>query len=496
MIKMIHIIFFVALLFSGCSTPTLQDNGVFTSVGVDEAYRRGVSAHNAGDLVQAEAHLRDALQVNPRYLAALIELGWVIYDGGEGERALEVFDRALSIRSNSAIALSGRAASLLLLGRFEEAMASANQSFTIEATPEALFLFAITSLETNHDTARAIVILEQSIRSWPDRDDVRVHLSRLYRNEGLSGEAVSILERGLLINSESGRLLETLASLYMEMEQWEQAVGLWQRYVSVRPSEVQPWIEIARAQLEMGNPRLSIQTLEQAAQLVSGHIDIALLRGRAAYEQGYIARAQEEVLHVLSLEPDHLQGLFLHAQLMHTSGHVDLALVLLSHAIQRYPQEEFLAVEMGRYLALRGDHHEAIAVMESFWPFEGIEGRQLFLEICLDGGELGRVLSQLKVILTEQPELMEERLRLVQLVLNQPEQEEISLHEMLVFAREAFALSGGNRLIYRLVLVDVLMNIEEYEEVHMLLEEGLSDLPNNPELQQRLNALQGRNGER
>jgi len=55
----------------------------------------GIAAHQLGDDGQAEASLRKALKIEPRLTPASALLGHILYDGGDLDAAIAIYDRAL-----------------------------------------------------------------------------------------------------------------------------------------------------------------------------------------------------------------------------------------------------------------------------------------------------------------------------------------------------------------------------------------------------------------
>jgi tetratricopeptide (TPR) repeat protein len=55
----------------------------------------GIAAHQLGDDRQAEAALRKALKVRPRLTPASALLGRIVYDNGDLDQAIDIYDRAL-----------------------------------------------------------------------------------------------------------------------------------------------------------------------------------------------------------------------------------------------------------------------------------------------------------------------------------------------------------------------------------------------------------------
>ena len=105
------------------------------SVAAYEAYTKGLVDLREGtvaSLERAAGLLRTATELDPRYAAAWVSLGWAIQDRAEylgltapSEEALAAFRRALELRPSSAETYRGLAYTYLHLRRDDEALASA-----------------------------------------------------------------------------------------------------------------------------------------------------------------------------------------------------------------------------------------------------------------------------------------------------------------------------------------------------------------------------------
>jgi tetratricopeptide (TPR) repeat protein len=63
----------------------------------EAAYNAGVTAAQAGDLVAAELHFRQAVELAPGYLEAFFNLGAVLLEAGRPSEAVAVFEAALKV---------------------------------------------------------------------------------------------------------------------------------------------------------------------------------------------------------------------------------------------------------------------------------------------------------------------------------------------------------------------------------------------------------------
>jgi len=101
-----------------------------------EAMTQAVAAHNSGELAKAERLYKAVIAAKPDHPDALHLLGVIESQRGRNEAGLELIDRSLAIRPQSATAFYNRGAALLDLNRLKEAQASYRQALAIKPDPK------------------------------------------------------------------------------------------------------------------------------------------------------------------------------------------------------------------------------------------------------------------------------------------------------------------------------------------------------------------------
>lgn len=478
------------LALSACSggDGQLVDN-TFTAVEADEAYQRGVTAHREGNFGLAEQYLRHALSINNRFLAAHLQLGQVLLDAGRPAEALDVYDEALVVREQSGEAWGGRAACLLALGQTTEAAAAAQHAIDLGYIEGATFVLAL-SLEQSGDIDAAIELLEDVIEATPERSEVRVELSRLYVQTGRQRDAVPLLERGVRLHADDVVLWRGLAEMYNELNTWDRAIEAWQTVVSLSGGDAQASTSLGEAQLHAGNLRLAIQALDQAIASDPRREQAFILRGEAEYQRGSLGLAIQNAEQALALHPHDLEALLLLAKVRERQEDRNAAVTALQEAVQFHPDSLTAAMQLAsNYLAL-GLASQAV---EALQPFEESATETSYLELLLSAylalGDIDLVLTQLVQLIEVEPNEHERILTLVTVALQNPGQSIVPSAEVVEHAQRGVQLTRGFRLEYRLAYIDALVADGQTDRALNEALIALDELPNNPELRERINTL-------
>lgn len=192
---------------------------------VESPYQKATRALAAGELEQARAFAKDAIQALPRAsqpltLAGVIELnrgklveatryfreairlshagseaapnwvGWgrVLLIQGDIPASLNCFDKACALASNFAPAHAGRSAALMELGRYQDAEQAARRSLGLQDDALTQLTLARSLLfQSRMDEAKGIL---SGLKAFPQIEfDVRFHLAGILRAEGKIQEA-------------------------------------------------------------------------------------------------------------------------------------------------------------------------------------------------------------------------------------------------------------------------------------------------------------------
>jgi tetratricopeptide (TPR) repeat protein len=455
----------------------------------DVAYENGIMAHVEGRLEAAERDLRRAVDLNPRFLAAHVQLGRVLLDMERYDDALDSFDEAISIRDRSGDAYAGRAAALLGLGRPEEAAAAAEQAIDRGVIADSYYVLAL-AFDRSGEPVRAIELLEEVLREDPDRTQARLELARIQMSLGRSADAVSTIERGARRDDSNMALWTAMGQLYYQRESWDRSIEAWQHVSQMDPTQAQPWIRLGESYLQIENTAQATESLNRALQLDPRAVEAYALRGRSELERGFPQRGIADADAALAISEGYYPALLLRADSLRAQGSVDEAIEYYREAIDAAPDGLDAAVALATIYMEREQYADAAGVLE---PYVGTTDDTAILELMLNAylrsGDADRVLENLVALSESRPDDPARLLSLVQIAVASPDQHVLSSAEVVAHAERALELSGGHRLEYRLALIDALALDGQTARAIQLAEEALDDLPNSPDLLERLRAL-------
>jgi tetratricopeptide (TPR) repeat protein len=176
-------------------------------------FERAEEAAQDGEMAKSVVHLRKAVEIDPEYFEALVNLGARLLRQNQPAEALSFFEKALRVDENSSILLSNTATALLMLNRAAEAERAARTSAELNPlNARARYMLGLALLQQNKDIPEALENLQRISQEFPY---ARVALAQAFTAQGrkdrAAGELQAYLDSGRPENREK---VETwLASL-------------------------------------------------------------------------------------------------------------------------------------------------------------------------------------------------------------------------------------------------------------------------------------------
>ena len=482
----------------GCAGPATESGaGAAFMNGADEAeFQEGLTAQQAGNQAEAERRFKRALAANPNYLSARISLGNLQLAQGRDEEASATFDTALATRASSIDAQLGAAEARLRLNRCDEATALSKKVVAqgkSSATPVQLSaaLTFIGRCSVTQGQGDAAASFQEAILANGSNTEARLALAQLFMATGSSTDVVNALARAAEYERKPLYLLR-IGRMMTAVHQARRAVTVLTRAQQYAPADAEIALALAKAQLDVGDANLALQTLSDISARSGELLPAQVLMGRAELLAGHDEAAQRLADKVLATEPSQPDALYLMALLQ--LGHDDKlsAERSLRQALATAPQAVEARTKLAELLAARAAWGEVADLLEadaerawapSAWT-------DMLLQAYQEGGRFDLSLPMLSRRANERGSDPEAHAAVVEQALAHAGILAPAL--VVTHAQAAFDASGGSLPRYRLALVDALAAADRVRDALAIVEAGLKALPGNRELVARKQALQKR----
>jgi len=183
----------------------------------------GQELYKQGKLALAVEHLNKALQINPNYTNAIINLGCVSTDRGYFIQAIDYFQKALQLKPDSVDALTNLGTALLRQGKLKEAIIHIRRSLQIEPDNPATinnlaWLFATCSDPNYRNPAEAIRLAQQACHATayvnPETLDT---LAAAFASAGRFNEAVITAQKALNLANENNKQISGAIKSHLDL---------------------------------------------------------------------------------------------------------------------------------------------------------------------------------------------------------------------------------------------------------------------------------------
>ena len=225
---------------------------------------------DAGNVEEAEEHLREAVRLKPNFHEAHASLGKALVEQERVEEGVRHYREALRVKPNMAWAHQSLGSALLKLGQDEEAIAS--------------FSYAL--------------------RLQPDFFAARFNLASALAADGQLGAAVAHFQAALELAPGDPLVHANLADALSQQEKWSEAVGHYRRAIELDPDLCKAYRNLGAALMRVEQPQEAIQ--EYWLALRCDPRDPLSHRGMAGalVQTGRYADAVKEYERTLALDPD------------------------------------------------------------------------------------------------------------------------------------------------------------------------------------------------
>jgi tetratricopeptide (TPR) repeat protein len=174
----------------------------------------GLTYHKQSKFPEAIKQFKTALQINPNYIEAALNLVGTLCDVSKYEEAREVYG-SLSATMNEQLKIPN-----LIVGRL------ANQHAENGRVYDQAGLFD-----------RAIAEYKKALDLFPKLADVRFELARLYLQEGILDKARSELESLIAVYPDMNKALNLLGVIYFKAGRQDLAKTAWSRSAQSNPDD-------------------------------------------------------------------------------------------------------------------------------------------------------------------------------------------------------------------------------------------------------------------
>ena len=203
-----------------------------------EAYfQMGKSSRGQGRLAEAEAALRQSLELDPQNGGARFELGVLYQDQNRLIEAATEFERAIAIDPRMVGAHGQLGRIYRRQGRPSEAEAALNKALELDPQDGCARFELGVLYEGQSKSLEAAAEFERAIAIDPSHGGAHFQLARIYRRQGRVSEAAAEFERAVVMDPNHGGAHGQLGRIYRRQGRTSEAEELLSKALKLDPQD-------------------------------------------------------------------------------------------------------------------------------------------------------------------------------------------------------------------------------------------------------------------
>lgn len=389
---------------------------------------------------------------NLRYRAGLAEARM---KSGDVKGAARVLDEILKVSPEDAMVLYMRAKAAFLDGQLDKASEYADDALAYAEnravrTP-SLLLAGVVNYRLNR-LQIASVHLRRYLALVPDADGARALLAGVELLLDSPGKAATALKLGDMDSERQGELYEGVALAALRGGDLATASALFRMGFDKGLASARARAAYGVTELKLNNRGQAQKELKHALDKNPGLSDARVILAMTYLQRGNYDRALEEAEKLQRIDPEKASGYSLAGMVYAVQGHEQDARDQFTKAFAVQPGDVNAGTNLAAYALRDGQTAEARRILGRVLDFHpgNLEASQQLIEIELAGDKLEAAAEVLEGLLLQNPDAIDDRLRLVRTYLKLGRRDDAG----------RAAAAGLQRGIYRPKLIAALGNIQ------------------------------------
>ncbi|NCC71816.1 MAG: tetratricopeptide repeat protein [Sphingobacteriia bacterium] len=194
----------------------------------------------------------------------------------------------------------------------------------------------------------------------PNHDASMYELARIYNMAERSGDAVSLMEKAVIINPDNEWYYLFLSELYKQTFNLEKLIEIQKKLVSRFPEKIEFRMNLALSYVVGGDFKNAIATYEDIESLVGKTEEISLSKHRLYLNSNRPKQALAEIESLVDAYPGNVRYLQILAESYLEAGQEDDALEIYARIAELDPENPFIHISMADLYRRKEDEKKAI----------------------------------------------------------------------------------------------------------------------------------------
>ncbi|MBL4691612.1 MAG: tetratricopeptide repeat protein [Rhodospirillales bacterium] len=241
---------------------------------LDKLVQKGLRAHQAGNLEEAEAVYRKVLTVNPDHADANHFLGVIAFQAGMAKESLDLIAKAIGINPKKAIYHCNLGNSLQTLDRTDEAIASHRKALSLSPNLSTSHNSLGVLLQEQGHLEDAVASFDKAITGNPDFAEAYSNRGKAFKELGAYEDAAESYHKALAIKPDYAGAHNNLGSTLRAMEKLDEAVASFHQAIAIKPDFAEAYSNLGNTLKTLGRTDEALASYRRALNIDPGRHDL------------------------------------------------------------------------------------------------------------------------------------------------------------------------------------------------------------------------------
>ena len=270
---------------------------------VEDLFKQGNAAQDAGNYSQAETIFRQVIRINPQDAIAYNNLGNALSDQGKLEEAITNYQKAIQLDPKDASAYNNLGIALSDQGKLEEAITNYQKAIQLNPKDASAYNNLGIALSDQGKLEEAITNYQKAIQLDPKYAIAYYNLGIALYLQGKLEEAITNYQKAIQLNPKYAIAYYNLGiALYLQGK-LEEAITNYQKAIQLNPKYANAYYNLGIALSDQGKPEEAIINFQKAIQLNPKSAAAYYNLGVALKNQGKLDEAITNYQKAIQLDP-------------------------------------------------------------------------------------------------------------------------------------------------------------------------------------------------
>ncbi len=264
----------------------------------------GNALKEQGELDEATACYRRALQLKPDYAEAHYNLGNVLREQGKADEATACYRRALQLKPDYAAAHGNLGNTLQQQGKLDEAIACLQRALELNPNLAETHSNLGVAFKEQGKLDEALACWHRALELKPDFAEAHSNLGGALEELGKLDEALACIHRLLELKPNSAEAHNNLGNLLKDQARLDEATACYRRALELKPDFTEVYGNLGNALMCQGKLDEAMACHRRALELKPDFAEAHNNLGGALKDQGKLDEAMACYRRALQLKPD------------------------------------------------------------------------------------------------------------------------------------------------------------------------------------------------